>query len=402
MNGVKLFTIMAAAIPADGAGGQILYGWILPVFIPLIAVVLLLYYINSRPLRRQEGARFLLDLIESALQQGQSVEHHILSLAQSRDASPGVGFHLLAAYLEKGYTLIPALEKVPGLLPPQVLAMLKVGDSLGDFRRVLPACRHLLHDGTSQTRALINYQVAFGLIVNPLMLFLLPVMAFKILPVFQDIGAQLRTGGLHNKLLPLFPYLMAGQIVLVLGCFICAIFLLGGTRFASWLEEGVLPLSLFADWIFLHVPWRRKRLQRDFSAMLGLLLDAGIPEEQILTMAAASTANRVFMRHAENAVKRLRQGTKFALAVQSLDDTGEFGWRLANGAHGSRGFFSALQGWHASLNAKAYQQEQAAGQIISTSLVLINAVTVVVIAMGIYQFIGFLSVDTTVKCIIVK
>ena len=147
----------------------------------------------------------------------------------------------------------------------------------------------------------------------------------------------------------------------------------------------------WGDRLFLHVPWRRKRLQRDFSAMLALLLDAGLPEERALILAASSTANRIFVGRAEKAAERLRQGTKLTEAVQLLDDSGEFRWRLLNGAHGARGFFSALEGWQASLDAKAFQLEQAAAHTISTSLVLINAVTVALVAAGVFQFISHLS-----------
>jgi hypothetical protein len=393
MSLVKLFPILAAGAPVAGGAFQFLFGWVLPVLIPVLALAGVIYYVNSLPLRRQEGARFVLDLIESALQQGQSIEQHIISLARSRDVSPGVRFHLLAANLEKGYSLIPALEKVPELLPPQVLAMLKVGQTLGDFRRVLPACRHLLRDGTSQARALINYQVAFGLVLNPLLLILLPFLAMSVLPVFTDIStaAGMPRSFYNDTLLRWFPLIMVVQVAFVLACFLGAIFLLGGTRFVSWLEAGVLPLRDWADWLFLHVPWRRKRLQRDFSAMLGLLLDAGVPEERVLDLAASSTANRVFIRRAEEAVESLRLGAKFPEAVQMLDETGEFKWRLANGTHGTRGFFFALEGWQASLDAKAFQLEQGAAHVISTSLVLINALTVALVATGVYQFINHLS-----------
>ena len=393
MTFVKLIPILAAGASSAGGALPILNGWLLPVLLPVGAVAAAVYYINSRPLRRQEAARFLLDLIASALQQGQSIEHHILSLADSRDASPGVRFHLLAAYLEKGYSLVPALEKVPELLPPQVLAMLKVGATLGDFRRVLPACRHLLHDGTSQTRALINYQVAFGLVLNPMMLILLPIMSTRIFPVFSDVAAGLKIepGGLYETLRPLFPFLFLAQTALLLACYGSAVFLFGGTRFVSWLQAGAPVLRNWGDWLFLRVPWRRKRLQRDFSAMLGLLLDAGVPEDRALSLAAFSTANRLFVRRAEQAAERLRQGAKLAEAVQRLDDTGEFRWRLANGAHGAGGFYSALEGWQASLDAQAFQLEQAAAHALSTSLVLINAVTVALIAAGVFQFISHLT-----------
>jgi hypothetical protein len=393
MTFVKLIPSLAAGAPSGSGALQVLNGWLLPVLLPVGAAAAVVYYINRRPLRRQEGARFLLDLIESALQQGQSIEHHILSLARSRDASPGVRFHLLAAYLEKGYGLVPALEQVPDLLPPQVLAMLKVGQTLGDFSRILPACRLLLHDGTSQTRALINYEVAFGLVLNPMMLVLLPVWSAYFFPVFSNVAATLKTepAGVHDTLQTWFPFLFLAQMALLLACYGSAVFLFGGTRFVSWLQAGVRPLKNWGDWLFLRVPWRRKRLQRDFSAMLGLLLDAGVPEERALNLAAFSTANRIFMRRAEQAAERLRQGAALTEAVQRLDDTGEFRWRLANGAHGTRGFFSALAGWQASLDAKAFQLEQAAAHALSTSIVLLNAVTVALVAAGVFQFISHLT-----------
>ena len=95
--------------------------------IPLYALLYLLYFIIGLPLRRQERARLFLDLISTGLAQGRSIEHTVVSIAHSQDPSVGVRFHLLAAYLESGWNLVPALEKVGGLLPPQLTAMLKVG-----------------------------------------------------------------------------------------------------------------------------------------------------------------------------------------------------------------------------------------------------------------------------------
>jgi hypothetical protein len=50
-----------------------------------------------------------------------------------------------------------------------------------------------------------------------------------------------------------------------------------------------------------------------------------------------------------------------------------------------------LEGWQASLDARAFQLEQAAAQVISTSLLLINAVTVALVAAGVFQFISRLG-----------
>jgi hypothetical protein len=135
-----------------------------------------------------------------------------------------------------------------------------------------------------------------------------------------------------------------------------------------------------ADWLWLRVPWRRKRLQCDFSAMLALLLDAQLPEEQAVTLAALSTANAAFIRLGREAVERLRAGMKLPDALQCIDDTGEFRWRLKNAGYGGGRFLQALRGWHEWLHARAYQQEQAAAQSISTGLVLLNAASVALVA----------------------
>ena len=65
-------------------------------------------------------------------------------------------------------------------------------------------------------------------------------------------------------------------------------------------------------------------------------------------------------------MERLREGVALTEAVQAIDDTGEFRWRLTNAAYGRGGFMAALSGWHEALDAKAYQLEQAASQVITT------------------------------------
>ena len=119
--------------------------------------------------------------------------------------------------------------------------------------------------------------------------------------------------------------------------------------------------------------------------MLALLLDAEVPEERAVLFAAASTANRVFVKRAEKIAAHLRAGVKLTEAIQILDDTGEFRWRLENAAHFSSNFFRALKGWHESLDAKAFQLEQSAAQTITTALVLVNAFSVCFVCAAIFQ-----------------
>ena len=126
-------------------------------------------------------------------------------------------------------------------------------------------------------------------------------------------------------------------------------------------------------------------MERDFTALLALLLDAEVPEEQAVTLAAQGTDNVVLVRRGAQVAKRLRDGVIFLEAIRGLDDTGEFRWRLANAAHGHGGFMKALTGWHEALEAKAYQLEQTASQTITTGLVVLNGCLVGLIAVGVFQ-----------------
>jgi type II secretory pathway component PulF len=107
--------------------------------------------------------------------------------------------------------------------------------------------------------------------------------------------------------------------------------------------------------------------------------------------AATSTANQIFLHRSEAVIDRLRAGVPLTEAVQALDESGEFRWRLANAAHVHGGFMAALAGWHDALDAKAYQQEQAASQLITTALVVVNGVIVGMICVGVFQALIFME-----------
>ena len=334
------------------------------------------------PLQRQQRARLFLDLIDTGLADGQSPETTVIELAKSRDLTLGYRFHLLAAYLETGLRFTEALKKVPRLLPPQLVAMFAVGEQIGDVRKVLPACRKTLAGGSSGTISAINYLVIVLLMLNPFCGFVWPFLTIVIVPKFQDIFNDLLEG---RSLPPLLSFLIANahlitviQVSLMIMSFLILLTYACGPRRIPWLR----PL---ADAVNCRLPWRRKRLERDFTAMLALLLDAGVPEHEAVTLAARSTDNEVFMRRGAQVVKRLRDGVIFLEAVGEIDDTGELRWRMTTAAHGHGGFMKALAGWHETLEAKAYQLEQTASQSIATGLVILNGCIVGLIAIGVFQ-----------------
>jgi type II secretory pathway component PulF len=345
-----------------------------------------LYWLFTLPLRRQERSRFFLDLLETGFRQGHSPEATISSISSTHDRSVGVRFHLLAALVQSGLAFTDALERVPSMASPQVAAMLRVGEKLGDVRKVFPVCRGMLKDANSQTRNAVNYLLLLALVGTPIVPLLLAALRKSIVPGFQSLAESYGLGipAATMAVMHLTEWIAAVQIVMAVLVFIGVAAYIGGPGLRRWIAT-VFPTM--CDRLMYRVPWRRKRLRRDFAAMLAMLLDAGVPEETSIQLAAAATANHVFERQAALAAQDLQSGRNLPAALRRLDSEAEFAWRLANAAHEPNGFAAALAGWMESLDARAFQQEQTFSQIISTGLVLANGLVVALVVLGVFNIL---------------
>jgi type II secretory pathway component PulF len=344
-----------------------------------VVILSLIHNLFSLPMRRAEQARFFLDVLEDALNRGQSIEETLLSLAQSRDQSLNIRFHLLAAHIESGLKFVEALKKVPRFLPPQIMAMLQAGEKLGDLKKVLPACHEILRERPAGVRSAVHYMLLVVLFFSPSFIAILWLLTVFVIPRFKEVA-----GGMGTPLWPVTLFLFNHAFMMcVLETSISAALLalsviyIGGPQSAQWFRR-ILPVDRIA-WL---IPWKRKRLQRTFSAMLAVLLDGGVPEADAVSLAGNCTANGICRRHAQRIVATLQQGAKLDAAVRAFDDKGEFHWRLANAAHARGGFLGALRGWHETLDAKAFQQEEAAAHTITTGIVILNGLLVALIAIG--------------------
>lgn len=346
-------------------------------------VVYLIHFFFTLPMRRTERARLFLDLLEGALARGESIEAMILSVAGSRDLSVGVRFYFLAAHIEGGLGFAEALEKVPRFLPPQITAMLTVGEKLGDLRKVLPACREILRDRPTAVRSALHYLIVVVFLFSPVFIFVVMMTMVFVVPKFRDVAAGM---GLQLWPLTLFVFaitnwLIVFEVIISLLMLAAVLLYVGGPQFARCFQLRTVPI---VDWLAWRVPWKRRRLQRTFSAMLAVLLDGGVPEAEAARLAGASTANEICRRRAGHVVAKLESGVKLSDAVRTFDDSGEFHWRLTNATHARGGFLSALRGWHEALDAKAFQQEEASAHIITSGLVIMNGVLVALIATAMF------------------
>ena len=353
------------------------------ILLPGGAFSVLIHYLLSLPMRRRDRALFFLDLMETVLQRGQPVEPAILSAAENHDCAIGVRFYMVAAHIEGGARLGEALEKVPRFLPPQITAILRAGEKLGDLKRVLPACREVLRVAPDTVRSTMHYMMAILLLFAPVACFIICLLSVMVIPKFKEVAA-----GSGAPLWPLTQFvfentfwLVAFEVVVFLALLSVAAIYIGGPGLVRWFQFRSVPI---VDWITWRVPWKQKKLQRTFSAMLAVLLDGGVPEAEAVRLAGDSTANEICRRRARLVIAALKRGIKLDDAVRAFDDSGEFHWRLTNATHAHGGFLNALRGWHEALDAKAFQQEEAATHVLTSGLVILNGLVVALIATAMF------------------
>ncbi|HEY5912748.1 MAG TPA: type II secretion system F family protein [Verrucomicrobiae bacterium] len=376
----------------DPAGGIALLAlaflaYVLIGLLPAFGVLYVIFYFLTLPMRRNERVRVFLDLLEQGMKEGRTPEAAITEVIHSQDRSLGKRLNLVVAHLKQGFRLSQALEQAPRLVPLQVRAMVKTGERIGDVSKVLPACRLLLRDSVSHVRGALNYLLVLAFVATPFTIFIPVMLKVKVLPSFD----QVFNGMYEGAALPAFTRFILAQNTVFIALQVCVFLLvwlatlayLGGPRLRDWLETVLIGNTRWIDSLTYRLPWRRKRLQRDFSGVLAMLLEAGVPEGEAVCLAGESTANAVMRRRAEEIASRLRQGVRLPQALLALRDAGELRWRMANALQSGGGFSGALAGWHEALDAKAFQLEQTAAQVLTTLLVLINGVLVasIVIAM---------------------
>ena len=361
----------------------VLFWFAVLILLPGGAIAVLMHFLLSMPMRRRDRALFFLDLLETVVNRDQSVERAIVSAAENHDRAIGVRYFMVAAHIEGGARLGEALEKVPTFLPPQVNAMLRAGEKLGDLKKVLPACREVLRIAPDTVRTTMNYMVAILLLFAPIAVWLISLLMIYVVPKFKEVAADsgVQIWPLSQFVLAITPQLVTFEICIFAVLMAVALVYIGGPGFVRWFQFRNVPV---VDWITWRIPWKQKKLLRAFSAMLAVLLDGGVPEGEAVRLAGESTANEICRHRAQRVVASLEKGVKLDDAVRAFDGSGEFHWRLTNATHAHAGFLNALRGWHEALDAKAFQQEETATHALTSGLVILNGLVVALIATAMF------------------
>jgi len=385
----------------------------------------------------RERTRLFLEMLVLAEKSGQSIEQTITEFSKRGNQSFGGQYDQVARHIESGLTLPEALDKESGCLPARTVATLKVGHESGRMSTTLPVAREGLREKggeavqTMKGEYLVAVFAAATVIVGILMTYVIP----KFKWIFADMLGE-------GEALPAFTMWVisiseaakyfALPSLAVVGFLICASLIrrISGPPLKDqmvvlvrcWvlvLSAGFLLSLLLRDWdpfigfgftatglavgsciglcvlfycdqmgwvdgVRYLIPWCRKRLQRDFSHMLAILLDSGISEEKALELAAESTANGVIKQRAQKAIAAVRSGTGMVKAVQLMDDSKEFQWRLTNALQTEFNFVDALAGWHESLSARADRQQQTYVAVMQTSVLFFLGLIVGSIMIGMF------------------
>lgn len=329
------------------------------------------YFLMTLPWRRRERAALVLDLLELGQRDGRSPAETIASLSDLPDRRLPARLHLLAAHLQNGLSLDDALERIPHLLPPAIRSMLQVGLRHGQPDRALAVCRQALIPPLGRTQGAVIYLALLASLTWLTAIPLLVMFRVVVLPKFRQVAADLAgapwEGSWQNDALNLSAWMLGLTVVIGFVLQLGLFGHVGGPR--------ALGIRHWLDRLRLVVPWQRDRTHRDFAAMLGLLLDAGVTESVAVQEAGRATGNIILELRAQEVARRLKQGETLPRAIGELDSAGEFRWRLENAHHGSLSrtgprFTETLRGWLASLEARALQRETNAVQAVICGLIL--------------------------------
>lgn len=363
--------------------------WILFIMAPLTIGTIIAYACVTAPARRNERARLFLDLLETGSRFGQSPERTIAAISDTHDASVSVHYHLLAARIEEGARLEQALAATPRFLPRSIAEVVKIGARENTLDKLLPAARAMLTDVNSRMRGALHYVIAFAVVVLPGVFFFLPMLSIFIWPKLKQVLIDIEAPPPAFTML-VFESPLGGTIVrfffiaIFVSLFTMASFYIFGPRLQSAMRDlfGSIP-----DRMAMLLPWRRYRAHRDFTAVLAILLDARMQEATAVRLAAQATANNLFQSRAEDVIRLLQNGTPLPEALKAIEKSQEFQWRWVSALRGGKDFFAALRGWHESLETRAFQGEQAAAHVITSSIVLINGAFVGMIAVAVFLII---------------
>jgi type II secretory pathway component PulF len=269
--------------------------------------------------------------IRALVRAGVPLERGLLTAARSLRGRLGRITSALADRLNRGESLVQALESEKQVLPALYRAVVEAGARSGNLPVALEGLARYVR-GYSEARAVIGLALWYPLVVLCLAYALFVCLVLVIVPRFIDAFLSL---GLSAPA-PLRWLSAVGQTSeywwlagpIALGLFGIA-----------WTRSGTAARFQSASWSWLKLfPWMRSILTNyegaNFCELLALLLEHDVTYPVALKLAAESTGNPRLVRGAHSLSEAIRRGESVPRALEATDQRAflpMLRWVLATG-----------------------------------------------------------------------
>jgi type II secretory pathway component PulF len=254
--------------------------------------------------------------IRTLVRAGVPLERGLLSAARDLRGRLGRITTALAGRLDRGESLVEALESEKQVLPPLYRAVVEAGARSGQLPTALEGLARYVR-GYSEARATIGLALWYPLVVLSLAYALFVGLVLLIVPRFLDAFDSL---GLASPA-PLRWLRMVGQNTdywWLAGPIALAVLAI------AWSRSGVAARFQSVSWSWLKLfPWMRSILRNyegaNFCELLALLLENEVTYPLALKLASESTGNPRLVRGARSLAEAISRGQTVPQALETVD-----------------------------------------------------------------------------------
>lgn len=233
---------------------------------PLLNLLRTLFFRNRLAMRQNS----LLWVLTIATEQGRPLGPMLEALAEDESAYHWKArLHELIKHLNAGMSLPDALDRVPGLLPPNVVLAIRVGAETGTLAAMLRevskdfSSRHE-DDLDSEWTVTVAYLVGLFAVLTAIVSFLMYYIIPKFKKIFQDFGTELPE--LTQWVIEVSDAFVEWSPLIVVGG-------LSLLAWAEWRSRRGTPSAVFRWLLFSHARGQAPVVLR----ILGVVIQAGRP-----------------------------------------------------------------------------------------------------------------------------
>ncbi len=243
----------------------------------------------------------------------------------------------IAEQVDNGRPLSEVMAAYPGAFPAPYRALVRAGERGGSLARVLEHLREaaeVADAGGRRAMIHITYPLMVSLVVCVVAVFSLIFVAPMLGQVFGEMEVEFDGNPaarmvVAGHLAPVVP------VVLLFVALLCS----SWTALRGFLERFVPSLSRLLSWLTWRTPvfsrYERRRATAGYALAAGRLLEAGVPVEEALEIAAGAAGSHYFERIAGGAAGLVAEGQPLSAALRAGDRRGElpadFLWYLEVG-----------------------------------------------------------------------